>query len=137
MIRSLWGGVGERPETKGLRPSVVAEVLSCAGILTGWIGSKEGIEIAASGENIVVLGIQPSRAETGYGYIETGSLAAGNSFHVKRFTGGDKKRSDCYAEFEVENVATASKVECMEGTACDADGQCNGLRQLFDISHLR
>src|SRR5207245_561198 len=34
-----------------------------------------------------------------------------------RFTGGDKKRSDCYAEFEVENVATASKVECMEGTA--------------------
>ena len=43
-----------------------------------------------------------------------------------RFTGGDKKRSDCYAEFEVENVATASKVECMEGTACDADGQCNG-----------
>ena len=31
-----------------------------------------------------------------------------------RFTGGDKKRSDCYAEFEVENVATASKVECMD-----------------------
>src|SRR5207249_6322507 len=33
---------------------------------------SEGIEIAASGENIVVLGIQPSRAETGYGYIEAG-----------------------------------------------------------------
>ena len=34
---------------------------------------REGINIAASGENIVVLGIQPTRAETGYGYIEVGS----------------------------------------------------------------
>ena len=31
-----------------------------------------GIEIAAAGENIVVLGIRPTRAETGYGYIEVG-----------------------------------------------------------------
>src|ERR1022692_519393 len=29
--------------------------------------------IAAAGENIVVLGIRPNRAETGYGYIEAGS----------------------------------------------------------------
>ena len=47
---------------------------------------QEGTEIAASGENIVVLGIQPSRAETGYGYIEAGSLSAGNARHVRRFT---------------------------------------------------
>src|SRR5947207_2638636 len=58
---------------------------------------SEGIQIAASGENIVVLGIQPSRAETGYGYIETGSLAAGNSFHVKRFT--EKPNAEQAAEF--------------------------------------
>src|SRR6201999_3264419 len=31
-----------------------------------------GIEVAAAGENIVVMGIRPSRAETGYGYIEAG-----------------------------------------------------------------
>ena len=31
---------------------------------------EKGIEIAAAGENIVVLGIRPTRAETGYGYIE-------------------------------------------------------------------
>ena len=38
---------------------------------------KKGIEIAAAGENIVVLGIRPTRAETGYGYIEAGpSLTA-------------------------------------------------------------
>ena len=31
---------------------------------------SRGIELAASGENIVVLGIRPTRPETGYGYIE-------------------------------------------------------------------
>jgi mannose-1-phosphate guanylyltransferase len=34
---------------------------------------SRGIEIAAAGENIVVLGIRPTRPETGYGYIEAGS----------------------------------------------------------------
>ena len=31
---------------------------------------KNAIEIAAAGPNMVVMGIQPTRAETGYGYIE-------------------------------------------------------------------
>lgn len=57
----------------------------------------EGVEIAASGENIVVLGIQPSRAETGYGYIETGTLASGNTLNVKRFT--EKPNAEQAAEF--------------------------------------
>ena len=47
---------------------------------------SEGIEIAAAGENIVVLGIRPTRAETGYGYIEAGALLRGDAFHVRRFT---------------------------------------------------
>ncbi len=58
---------------------------------------QEGIQIASSGENIVVLGIQPSRAETGYGYIEAGSLSAGNARHVRRFT--EKPNADRAAEF--------------------------------------
>src|SRR6202051_1542733 len=33
---------------------------------------SRGIEIAAAGDNIVVLGIRPARPETGYGYIESG-----------------------------------------------------------------
>lgn len=57
----------------------------------------EGIEIAASGENIVVLGIEPTRAETGYGYIEAGSLSSGNARHVKRFT--EKPNAERAAEF--------------------------------------
>jgi mannose-1-phosphate guanylyltransferase len=43
-------------------------------------------EIAASGENIVVLGIEPTRAETGYGYIEAGAPAKGGALNVRRFT---------------------------------------------------
>jgi mannose-1-phosphate guanylyltransferase len=44
-----------------------------------------GIEIAAAGPNIVVLGIRPNRAETGYGYIETGSIS-NTALRVRRFT---------------------------------------------------
>ena len=47
---------------------------------------KRGIAIAASGENIVVLGIRPTRAETGYGYIEAGSVFEGDALRVRRFT---------------------------------------------------
>jgi mannose-1-phosphate guanylyltransferase len=49
---------------------------------------NRGIEIAAAGENIIVLGIRPTRPETGYGYIEAsepdrdGAL----SVRVRRFT---------------------------------------------------
>jgi len=47
---------------------------------------QKGVEIAAASENIVVLGITPTRAETGYGYIEAGSQANGDALHVRRFT---------------------------------------------------
>lgn len=48
---------------------------------------QKGIDLAARGENIIVLGIEPTRAETGYGYIETGDFAQdGSALHVRRFT---------------------------------------------------
>jgi mannose-1-phosphate guanylyltransferase len=54
---------------------------------------SRGIEIAAAGENIVVLGIRPTRPETGYGYIESGTpdlnlsdSLRGDSLRVRRFT---------------------------------------------------
>jgi mannose-1-phosphate guanylyltransferase len=48
---------------------------------------QKAIALAAAGDNIVVLGIEPVRAETGYGYIETGDLTAdGDALHVRRFT---------------------------------------------------
>ncbi len=48
---------------------------------------QKGIQVAAQGDNMVVLGIEPTRAETGYGYIETGDLTRDDSaLHVRRFT---------------------------------------------------
>jgi len=47
---------------------------------------EQGVRIAAAGENIVVLGIRPTRAETGYGYIETGSAFDPGVLRVRRFT---------------------------------------------------
>jgi len=48
---------------------------------------QKGIALAAAGDNIVVLGIEPTRAETGYGYIETGDFTRDESaLHVRRFT---------------------------------------------------
>lgn len=45
-----------------------------------------GCRLAGAGENIVVLGIQPTRPETGYGYIETGQPFDANTFRVRRFS---------------------------------------------------
>jgi mannose-1-phosphate guanylyltransferase len=47
---------------------------------------QQGVQIAASGANIVVIGIPPTRAETGYGYIEVGSKAKNGALQVRRFT---------------------------------------------------
>jgi mannose-1-phosphate guanylyltransferase len=48
---------------------------------------QKGIALAAAGENIVVLGIEPTRPETGYGYIETGEDdGAESALRVRRFT---------------------------------------------------
>jgi mannose-1-phosphate guanylyltransferase len=57
---------------------------------------RAGVALAASGDNIIVLGVPPTRAETGYGYIQLGEVATpereagGHSQvavrRVKRFT---------------------------------------------------
>jgi mannose-1-phosphate guanylyltransferase len=52
---------------------------------------RAGIEIAAAGDSIVVLGIRPTRPETGYGYIEAASPEDDApdreaSLRVRRFT---------------------------------------------------
>jgi mannose-1-phosphate guanylyltransferase len=51
---------------------------------------RAGVELAASGEKIVVLGVPAAKPETGYGYIEYGSSSEsihGIEVHrVKRFT---------------------------------------------------
>ena len=46
---------------------------------------QTGIALAAAGENIVVMGIQPTRPETGYGYIEAGAAHEGAVQRVRAF----------------------------------------------------
>jgi len=58
---------------------------------------KRAVEIAGSGANIVVMGIPPTRAETGYGYIEVGQEAAERNFPVRRFI--EKPEKDIAEEF--------------------------------------
>jgi tetratricopeptide (TPR) repeat protein len=87
VMHPLWRCVGERPETKGLHPSVASEVLLCAGILTGWIGSKNGIEDAQElAKNLISesitfhesLGdtkkVAAARAEIAYCYFREGGF---------------------------------------------------------------
>lgn len=75
----------------GIFPSdqVVKDVPRFAEVL------RAGVDLAAAGENIVVLGVPPTRPETGYGYIEqgehvadaelSGSTTPVKVFRVKRF----------------------------------------------------
>jgi mannose-1-phosphate guanylyltransferase len=58
---------------------------------------ERGIDIAATGANIVVLGIRPNRAETGYGYVEAGSSFENGALRVRRFT--EKPDASRAAEF--------------------------------------
>lgn len=86
----------QNPETiLGLFPSdhVIADEKLFRNIL------KQGIAIASSGEKIVVLGIRPTRPETGYGYIEAGSVS-GDALRVRRFT--EKPDAESAARFVQE-----------------------------------
>ena len=58
---------------------------------------NKAVEVARDGENIVVMGVPPTRAETGYGYIETGEKITPNLFRVKRFT--EKPNAERAEEF--------------------------------------
>ncbi|MFY9909908.1 MAG: mannose-1-phosphate guanylyltransferase [Candidatus Sulfotelmatobacter sp.] len=74
----------ERPDAViGMFPSdhVIADKKAYAATI------ERGVKIAAAGENIiVVLGIRPTRPETGYGYIEAGCTVQDDVLRVRRFT---------------------------------------------------
>ncbi len=86
-MRRLWKGVGERPNTSGLHDSVTAEVLLCAGILTGWIGNKIQVKDAQeTAKNLIgeainyfesvgdLKKVAVSRVETAYCYWRDGEF---------------------------------------------------------------
>jgi mannose-1-phosphate guanylyltransferase len=58
---------------------------------------EKAVALAAAGENIVVLGIKPTRPETGYGYIEVGEKVSSGVMRVRRFT--EKPNAERAQEF--------------------------------------
>jgi len=58
---------------------------------------QQAVKLAAAGENMVVMGIEPHRPETGYGYIEAGIRSQGEFLHVRRFT--EKPNAEKAEEF--------------------------------------
>lgn len=86
-MRPLWSGVGDRPDVEDLHPTVAAEVLFCAGILTSLIGSRDEIKEANEWardlltESITyyesfqdAVRIAAVHAELGYCYWRAGAL---------------------------------------------------------------
>jgi tetratricopeptide (TPR) repeat protein len=86
-MRPLWESMDAHPDIKALHPSVAAEVLTCIGVLTSWIGSKEGIEGAQeTAKNLIsealvfyessgdVKNVAAARAEIAYCYFRQGAL---------------------------------------------------------------
>lgn len=58
---------------------------------------NKAVELANKKRGIVTLGITPTRAETGYGYIEMGDKCNINSYKVSRFT--EKPNKEVAKEF--------------------------------------
>ncbi|HYJ84869.1 MAG TPA: hypothetical protein VEW46_02275 [Pyrinomonadaceae bacterium] len=87
LMLPLWKHIGDDPKVEGLDPSVAAEVLLCVGILTSWIGSKEGMEKSQETAKDLIdkaiiifeslgdsLKIAEARAEIAYCYYREGGL---------------------------------------------------------------
>ena len=92
-MRSLWKGVGERPKTAGLDPSVEAEVWLCVGILTSWIGSRNQVRDAQElAKNLItqsmgyfeskgdVTKVAVAESEIAYCYYREGTLNEARSW---------------------------------------------------------
>lgn len=87
VMHPLWERVGESPDLKGLHGEVRAEVLLTVGILTSWIGTKEGIENAQeAAKNLIsesitlyqelgdLTKVAACRSEIAYCYFREGAL---------------------------------------------------------------
>lgn len=48
--------------------------------------AERAVRVAAAGANFVVMGVRPTRPETGYGYLETGRREGKDLLRVRRFT---------------------------------------------------
>jgi mannose-1-phosphate guanylyltransferase len=64
---------------------------------------RAGVKLAASGDKIVVLGVPPTRAETGYGYIELGDVVTAEPTHPDK-TGMNGAQSAGHSQVAMRRV---------------------------------
>jgi tetratricopeptide (TPR) repeat protein len=87
VMRPFWKAVGEWPDTEGLHASISAELLLSVGVLTGWVGSKDGTEEAQeTAKNLIsksitfyesvgdIKQVAAARAELAYCYWRQGAF---------------------------------------------------------------
>ena len=107
----FWPGVGAIPNTEGLDPSVAADVLMCAGVLTSWIGSKNQVSdaqetakdlltrsITIFEANRDVTKVAVAQSEIAYCYWREGALNEARSWLQEalkglRFEGASRARA--------------------------------------------
>jgi tetratricopeptide (TPR) repeat protein len=130
IMRPLWKGVGTRPDLTGLHPTVAAEVLLCAGILTGWIGSKnENKEANDAARDLLTEAITyfesvgdatkvaAARAELAYCYWRAGELNEARimfSEALERLTIASNPRANALFELSVVEWSAARYKESLK-----------------------
>jgi mannose-1-phosphate guanylyltransferase len=71
-------------------PDAVMGIFPADHVIADAAGFRRAVEraatVAAAGANLVVMGVRPTRPETGYGYIETGPRESKDLLRVRRFT---------------------------------------------------
>jgi tetratricopeptide (TPR) repeat protein len=80
-LGELWQRIGDRPQVEGLEKGIAAEVLLRAGVLTGWIGSKQQITDAQ---------------ETAKNLISESAAVFESLGHIKRMLEAQTELAVCY-----------------------------------------
>jgi tetratricopeptide (TPR) repeat protein len=120
IMRLLWRGVGTRPDTQGLQPETAANVVLCAGILTGWIGARNQIKDAQeSARNLITESIT---------YYESNNLA-------REAAEAWSEIAYCYWREGRVNEARIMLQEAMERLPPKGLKRARALLKLADVEH--
>jgi tetratricopeptide (TPR) repeat protein len=118
LMRPLWRGVGERPQVTGLHPETAAVVFLCAGVLTGWIGSRNQIKDAQEiARNLI-----------------TESISYHESQHdVRKVAEARSELAYCYWREGQINEARIMLLDALEGLPPAGIKRARALLKLVDV----
>lgn len=118
IMRPLWRGVGARPDTGGLQPETAAEVFLCAGILTGWIGSRDQIKGAQErARNLITESISYHESQR----------------NIRKMAEARSELAYCYWREGQVNEARIMLLEALEGLPPIGIKRARALLKLVDV----